>query len=71
MKGVVEEAILKHGYRHIDTAKIYENEEEIGKALKSVIDAGVKREDLFITTKLWRNDYHDVEGALKTALQKL
>jgi len=42
------------GYRHIDTALIYENEVEVGAGIKAKIDDGtVKREDLFVTTKLW------------------
>ena len=43
-------AALKAGYRHIDTAAIYKNEESIGRAIK---DSGIPREELFITTKLW------------------
>lgn len=44
---------LKAGYRHIDTTPIYLNEKTIGKVVKEWIDAGkLKREDLFITTKL-------------------
>lgn len=52
-------AAIKAGYRHIDTAAIYKNEESVGRAIK---DSGVLREDLFITTKLW-NDAHSYEGA--------
>lgn len=48
------------GYRHIDTARIYGNEEGVGRAIKA---AGVPREELFITTKLW-NDDHDHDKAL-------
>ena len=58
-------------YRHIDTAKLYGNEHIIGEALKECFEKGVKREDMFITTKLWRTDYVDVEGALKESLTKL
>lgn len=50
---VVKAAILDHGYRHIDTAKVYENEDKIGGALQECFKAGIKREELFITTKLW------------------
>ena len=41
------------GYRHFDCAAVYGNEPEIGKSLKKIIDAGVKREDLWITSKLF------------------
>ena len=50
---VVEEAI-KTGYRLIDTAQVYGNEEAVGKAIKA---SGVPREELFITTKLWISDF--------------
>ncbi|WP_159559906.1 aldo/keto reductase [Streptococcus halichoeri] len=52
-------AALKLGYRHIDTAAVYKNEESVGRAIK---DSGIAREELFITTKLW-NDAHSYEGA--------
>ena len=45
-------AALEIGYRHIDTAYAYQNEEEIGKSLKKWFDKGGKREELFITTKV-------------------
>jgi alcohol dehydrogenase (NADP+) len=45
------------GYRHFDCAAVYGNEHLIGKSLKSILDGGVKREDLWITSKLW-NDMH-------------
>jgi alcohol dehydrogenase (NADP+) len=65
---------IRMGYRHIDTAAVYENESDIGKALKSVMDEGtVTREELFITSKLW-NDAHapeDVIPALRESLDKL
>lgn len=48
---------LRSGYRLIDTAAAYMNEEAVGAAIKELIDGGeVKREELFITTKLWIQD---------------
>ena len=71
VKEVVKEAILNQGYRHIDTAKVYQNEEAIGEALEECMAAGIRREDLFITTKLWHDDYHNVEAACRESLRKL
>ncbi len=59
---------LELGYRHIDTAQIYRNEAAVGRAIKRV---GVRREDLFITTKVWIDQYEpgaflrSVKGSLK------
>jgi methylglyoxal/glyoxal reductase len=55
------EYALKIGYRHIDTARIYNNETDVGTALRK---SGIKREDVFVTTKLWNSD-HGYETALK------
>lgn len=57
----VVEAAIKTGYRLIDTAQAYGNEEAVGKAIKST---GIPREELFITTKLWISDM-SYEGAKK------
>ena len=53
---------IKAGYRHIDTAQAYRNEDCVGKALA---ECGVKREDLFITTKIW-NDAHSYDLVMST-----
>jgi 2,5-diketo-D-gluconate reductase A len=66
---VVEDA-LEVGYRHIDTATGYNNEAEVGAALRA---SGIPREEIFLTTKL-RNDHHkarDVEGAFARSLEAL
>ncbi|HSD63419.1 MAG TPA: aldo/keto reductase [Ignavibacteriaceae bacterium] len=52
---------LQAGYRHIDTARAYKNEGDVGKAVK---ESNIKREDVFITTKLWNQD-QGYESALK------
>lgn len=66
---VVEEAI-KTGYRLIDTAQVYGNEEAVGKAIKA---SGVPREELFIITKLWISDfsYEAAKDAFNESLRKL
>ncbi|CAO2182353.1 unnamed protein product [Urochloa humidicola] len=75
--GVVGDAIaaaVKAGYRHIDCAPLYSNEKEIGVALKKVFDGGVvKREDLFITSKIWCSDLapEDVPLAIDSTLNDL
>ena len=56
-KGVTKDCVLKAlkaGYRHIDTAQAYQNEEEVGQAIK---ESGLKREEVFITTKIWISNF--------------
>ena len=63
---------LKAGARLIDTAKIYDNEEAVGKGLKKAIDEGiVTREDVFVTTKMWTSDYDDGDAAIDASLKRL
>ncbi|KLO13400.1 Aldo/keto reductase [Schizopora paradoxa] len=64
------EAALKHGYKMIDTAEMYRNEEDVGKALKS---SGVKREDIFITTKVIQNSFgfESAQKVVESSLKKL
>ncbi len=61
---------LEVGYRLIDTATLYGNEREIGKALK---DTDIPRDEIFITTKVWQTDlgYEKTLSALETSLRKL
>ena len=61
-------AALEAGYRHIDTAAFYGNEESVGAAIRM---SGVSREQVFITTKLWNSDHGNPERALETSLRKL
>ena len=61
---------LEAGYRHIDTAKAYHNEDAVGEAIK---ESGIDRKELFITTKLWVQDqgYENAKKAFQTSLAKL
>lgn len=61
---------LKAGYRHIDTAAAYFNEADVGRAVR---DSGVPREEIFITSKLWLQDYgyEAAKKGLETSLEKL
>lgn len=70
--GVLKKAIRDYGYRQIDTAKMYGNEAAIGKCIKECINEGIcKREDLFITTKLWIDGRGRVEQELRESCQRL
>jgi aldehyde reductase len=65
---------LENGYRHIDTAYVYQNEAEIGKAVNEIIAAGeVKRDEVFVVTKLWavHTDPKHVEMACRRSLKNL
>lgn len=66
---IVEQA-LRLGYRHIDTAQIYENEREVGEGLRA---SGVKRDDVFVTTKIWPTHFmpKDLERSAKESLARL
>src|SRR5215475_6821538 len=66
---MVEEA-LKLGYRHIDTAEMYGNEEEVGEGLRA---SGVPRDEVFITTKVWTDNLApaDLARATKNSLTRL
>ncbi|KAF0042503.1 hypothetical protein F2P81_006035 [Scophthalmus maximus] len=76
--GKVKQAVvwaLEAGYRHIDCAAIYGNEAEIGEALQEILgpSKSLRREDVFITSKLWNSRHHpeDVEPALLKTLKDL
>jgi methylglyoxal/glyoxal reductase len=65
---------IKQGYRSIDTASIYGNEEGVGQAIhEAITEYGIKREELFITSKVWNSDlgYESTIAAYETSLRKL
>lgn len=61
-------AALACGFRKFDTATIYGNEEEVGQAIR---EGGVPREEIFVTTKLYPNEYSDPETAIEQSLSRL
>jgi diketogulonate reductase-like aldo/keto reductase len=66
---LVEQAI-RLGYRHIDTAQIYENEREVGDGLRA---SRIRRDEVFVTTKVWTTHFapYDLERSTKESLTKL
>src|ERR1700732_5051591 len=66
---LVEQA-LTLGYRHIDTAQIYENEREVGEGVRA---SGIKRDELFVTTKVWTTHFapNELERSARESLVKL
>jgi diketogulonate reductase-like aldo/keto reductase len=72
-RGAVKAAV-EVGFRHLDAAERYRNEAEVGAALKELFAAGtVRRDDLFVTTKLWNNNHRPerVRPALQASLNRL
>ncbi|KAF4620925.1 hypothetical protein D9613_000937 [Agrocybe pediades] len=67
------EIAVKAGYRHLDLAMVYQNQDEVGAALKKLIPSVVKREELFITSKLWNSSHQpqEVEKELDATLAQL
>lgn len=66
-ESIVLEA-LKLGYRHIDTAMVYQNEAEVGRAIER---SGIDRESLFVTTKLANTEQTDVQAGFERSLDRL
>jgi 2,5-diketo-D-gluconate reductase B len=66
---VVEQA-LRFGYRHVDTAEMYDNEREVGEGLRA---SGVKRNEVFVTTKIWPSHFapRELERAARDCLVRL
>lgn len=66
---VVEAASV--GYRHFDCASVYGNEPQVGAALQRAMTAGVRREELWVTSKVWNDRHGDVTGSCKQSLRDL
>lgn len=63
---------LRDGYRLIDTARIYGNEADVGRGIQRAIDEGiVTREEVFVTTKMWTDDFDNGAEAIEASLKKL
>jgi glycerol 2-dehydrogenase (NADP+) len=71
LETVLKSAILEKGYRHIDCAQGYGNEDVLGRVLKYCFEQGIKREDLFIVTKCLPAKHDAVEKSLEESLEKL
>ncbi|PWW71628.1 Aldo/keto reductase [Tuber magnatum] len=71
VQAAVSHALLKGGYKHIDAAYCYGNEYEVGAGLAEAFKGGVKREDIFVTTKLWSTYHSRVELGLDKSLKSL
>ncbi|RKU43674.1 H/ACA snoRNP pseudouridylase subunit [Coniochaeta pulveracea] len=73
-KGKVKEAVayaLKNGYRLIDCAYCYGNEDEVGEGIREALASGIKREDIFVVTKVWATYNTRVELGLEKSLKNL
>ena len=70
-KQTLKEAVMELGYRHLDTAAAYMNEEAIGEVLHACFAEGLKREEIFITTKLYPAHFADPVAAANESLKKL
>jgi diketogulonate reductase-like aldo/keto reductase len=69
-RGATREAVraaLEAGYRHVDTARIYRNEDEVGEAIRA---SGIPRSEIFVTTKLW-NDDHGYDATMRACEKSL
>ncbi|MGH9589165.1 MAG: aldo/keto reductase [Terracidiphilus sp.] len=59
------------GYRHFDCASVYGNEHEIGAAFESIMRSGIRRKELWITSKVWNDKHDDVSGSCRQTLADL
>ena len=68
----LRQMIVEGNYRHIDTASRYRNEEKIGEILEDIFKTTqIRRSDIFVTTKAFFHETHDLKNAIKESLKKL
>src|SRR5215813_10918519 len=72
-EGIAEavEGAIAVGYRHLDCASVYGNEQAIGKVLERLFESGLRREDLWITSKVWNDKHHAVEESCRQSIADL
>ncbi|CDW84375.1 UNKNOWN [Stylonychia lemnae] len=69
---ILANAVIQVGYRTLDTASRYQNEHVVGEAIQKIIsNTELKRDDLFVVTKVWQDEVEDVEAACKRSLDRL
>ena len=70
----VAEAVIgaaEVGYRHFDCASVYGNEEAVGRSLQTIMQGGIPREELWVTSKVWNDRHQDVLGSCRQSLSDL
>ena len=70
-KEKIVEAVLKMNYRMLDCASFYHNQKLVGEAWSTINQNGIKREDLFMVSKVWWDEVDDVENACRQTLKDL
>ena len=70
-KDFILKCITEVGYRHLDTAKAYGNENIVGEAVNEAVASGIDRKDIYVTTKLWPSEFDDPIAALIGSLERL
>jgi len=66
-------SVIECGYRMLDCASFYKNEEIVGEAIKNILNGenAIKREELFVISKVWHSELEDCEAACRRSLAKL
>ena len=67
----IRKSVTELGYRMLDCASFYKNEEVVGKAIEGMMEDGFTRDDLFVISKVWWDEVEDIEAACRRSLEKL